>query len=381
MNGNSSREFCKRCESNGRDYKIIYRMDDSSWCDTCGLNISTAGFDDGFCFSNSKSTNYLNCFIEPAEKSPQENQKQQYSFSHYSKKITKSKSRDNYFKEVLMSYSRNCKSLSHSLLQGIYEQFSKNPRYEDFKNKPTKKNFKEIFKSIKVPNELGKSFKSRRSKKPLSRLDRKNIKMRWIGIMTHVCTKMEKNFNFYYLNDDLIDVLRIVRRWMMHEYGLKRHEKTCVNWIDCSGGSRPCKCRKATVNVSTMIFTILFMLNPLLVDEYKNTINIPKLKTLKDNLNRMKELLKKTYGENLEIPLGSIKNNLEDSHGKNLVIRQKILDVEKKDILCHLTFVLSSRKREDWYKVLIKTMTELFYPTLWKEIHSENGMKVEEENN
>jgi len=166
----------------------------------------------------------------------------------------------------------------------------------------------------------------------------------------------------------------MVYSWFMNEYDRKRHIYPCVRALDISKSNLKCKCRRSAINASVMILWIFFMLNPLLVKKYMNTIHIPKLKTFKKNMDLIQNIFTRTYGDNFTIPTNAIIENINELFVKDEFIVKKILKKDEEKCKVFIQGVLE-KKRMDWLSCLVRKLTPMFYPTTWKELATGVNMK------
>lgn len=348
--------YCRNCVALDREYNTILSKEGYICCNTCGLVICDDRLSPNL-FFNTQAT-----FSEIKNK----NRK-------IKKIIPKNIQRYNHFNNVLLSYSSNYNFLSENLLSVAYEKAKECEYWTEFKRRPNQKNTTKILGSIIIPESIAINFKSRKTSLPLYKLNRKNISSKWLQFRNYFI-QMERmtinNFikdDYIPLSENLIIILPDIYKWIMNEYSKLRHERICLN------SSMKCSCRIAQPNTYTMIFTLLFIINPFLIDKYKYTIKIPKLKTIKKNINTIINLLRYIYNDPYVLNQ-IIYNHLKDFYkhlflSSNKVDDEFFLNEEEKNNNIELEkwiLKILSHKREDWLKIITINLTPIFYPIIWK---------------
>lgn len=361
---------CYRCHGGPESYRIIDDRNGESVCNNCGLVISRDQF---ICQSFDKTKQYS------IASSPKNNNDKKTRTTSSFRVNNPAVYKRNYFSDVLNSFSDYTNPLPEDLLSAIYIQASIDPYFKNFKRQPEKKSTQRLLRSIKIPRSLGEMYISRITKKDLTVIDRKNIKMKWVQIRNYLLKKEGIDTKkFVYLEPILIEILKMMFSWVMNEYGKKRHLPTCPRAINYQKMGE-CKCRRASPNSYTLIYWLLFMLNPMLIVKYQHSIPIPKLKTLRKNLLQVKNVFEITYGKNMEIPLRAIGQNLAELFDHDKFVTENILSKKIEDIDKWIGKIILTRLKEDWLVVLINQLTPLFYPTIWKKYSDLKLLKVKEQ--
>jgi len=366
-------------------YQIIWDINGDSCCNNCGRVIESDRFSDGPIFQNNnreyalltgKEKNSIYGDTEPGKSEDEQR------ISKCPTLLSKCKQRDSYFWEVLRSFSDSVSGLSNELKKTIWIQAKgQGQLFDKFIESPGKHSTQALLRAITLPEDKGKKFKSRITGMDLKKLNRKNIKMRWLEIMKFILDMQGLDCHFIHLNIELSIILKTMHQWIMDRYGKKRHTRSCPNWEN-TGIDNTCCCRKSRINAYTMIWTFLYMLNPLFINQYRYTIPIPKLKTFKKNLYLMQDILEKTYGiDSLHLVKDSILGYVHETFEKNKYIVDNILSKDINKIEEFLCSILLSRKKEDWLMTLLKVLTPVFYPTIWRKYLDHCSIKKDSSNN
>jgi hypothetical protein len=143
------------------------------------------------------------------------------------------------------------------------EKHSKPPR------KYKKGDIQEIFRTVKIPDELSIKYKSNKYKRrPLvTLLDRKQFAMRWWGIKDQLIVEQEnRNYEPVMPEGDLCDILRDLFTRIMVPFTYIRHEEACKgNLKECH---KKGKCRYATPHAYFIILEFMKLISPALHKKY-----------------------------------------------------------------------------------------------------------------